>query len=336
MDFVSIHGYAPDGVNSAGADPTSWNWWADGWTASPAAGVPANVKGFLGYGKKSWMTETSGENTAWLSPASGYPNAGAFSLAVKLHQALTTGRQSGWAYWQFTDGNPVGTQTLTDATARATSPKYVAVKHFFSAVRPGAVRVSATVNSSASPTLLASSYVHDADYSLAVVLVNPTGSTVSTTVQVPSYPRGLASFQCAVSSDGSYWQTSRVTVNDGQAVVAVPGYGVATLYGVGLNPDASSAVGVPTVSRGTDGRCQIVFHRDAARLELSFVVEASNELTTGAWTSLATSTAGAPFDAAGGATVSETGTESVKTVTVTDSPSSVLNPRRFLRVRVSE
>ncbi len=218
LDFCSVHGYAANGVSSAGADPQGWDWWAHGWTASPAAGVPANVPGFLGYGKKSWMTETSGEDPAWLSPASGFPSAGAFGVALKLHQALTAGQQSGWAYWQLTNGSAVGTQTLTDATALATSPKYVAAKHFFAAVRPGAVRVNATVSTPATAALLASGYVHDANHSLTLVLVNPAPTAVTATVQVPAYPPALSSFQANVSSEGSYWQGSRLPVKDGQAV----------------------------------------------------------------------------------------------------------------------
>ena len=59
-DFFCVHGYDSDGVAAASATPTQWLWWANGWTASPAAGIPANVAGFAAYGKKSWMTETSG------------------------------------------------------------------------------------------------------------------------------------------------------------------------------------------------------------------------------------------------------------------------------------
>ncbi len=335
LSFMSIHGYAPDGVSSAGADPASWNWWANGWAASPAAGVPANVQGFAGYGKKSWMTETSGEDTAWLSPASGFPNAGAFSIALKLHQALTVGRESGWAYWQFTDGNAVGTQTLTDATALATSPKYVAAKHFFACVRPGAVRVNAAVSTTASAALLASAYVQDTDYSLALVLVNPAAEAVNATVAVPEYPQGLSSFQSYTSSDGSYWQNAKVGVNNGQAAVSVPGYGVVTLYGIGLNGDASSAVGVPTESVGADGRLQIVFRRDASRGELTYTVEGCSDLAAGAWSALATSAGGAAFVPVGGATVSEAGDGNVKTVTVRDAAQPG-GGRRFLRVRVME
>ena len=126
LDFFCIHGYAPDGVSAAGAEPQSWRWWADGWSTSPAAGLPASVHGFTSYGKKSWMTETSGEVPAWLAPASGFPNQGAFSIALKIHQALTVGRQSAWVYWQLIDGSSVGDQTLTDratgAARRSTWP----------------------------------------------------------------------------------------------------------------------------------------------------------------------------------------------------------------------
>lgn len=83
LSFFCIHGYASDGVTAAGATPTQWNWWLDGWTTSPAAGIPANAKGTAAYGKKSWMTETSGEAAAWLSPGSGFPNQGAWSIALR-------------------------------------------------------------------------------------------------------------------------------------------------------------------------------------------------------------------------------------------------------------
>ncbi len=116
----------------------------------------------------------------------------------------------------------------------------------------------------------------------------------------------------------------------------MPGYGVATLYGVGLNADASSAVGLPSVSLGGDGRLQMVFTRDSQRDELSYVVEASDTLgaNNGDWTALATSTGGTPFMTLGGATVTESGSDAVKTVTVLDAPGDG-GKARFLRVRVT-
>ena len=92
--FFCIHGYDSDGVQAAGATPTQWNWWVNGWGASPAAGIPANVAGFASYGKKSWMTETSGEDPAWLNPATGFPGDGAWSIALRIQQALIAGQES--------------------------------------------------------------------------------------------------------------------------------------------------------------------------------------------------------------------------------------------------
>jgi O-glycosyl hydrolase len=231
LGFFSIHGYAPDGVSAAGADPKSWGWWVNGWTTAPNAGLPNAVSGFLGYQKKSWMTETSGESADWLVPATGFPKDGAFSIALKIHQALTAGRQSGWAYWQMTDGSPVGASTLTDATAKSTAPKYVAAKHFFRYVRPGAVAVKATVTGST--TLGASAYVNDAGGTLTIVLVNADPADANVVVAVPESPASITAFEAYSSKKDSYWQKSSVSVASGNANVKVPGYGVVTLYGAG-------------------------------------------------------------------------------------------------------
>lgn len=227
--FFCIHGYASDGVNAANANPTSWDWWANGWTTSPTAGIPANIHGYSFYGKKSWMTETSGENPAWLAPGSGYPNAGAWSLALRIHQALTAGRQSAWVYWQMTDGNAVGAQTLTSSALQTNSAKYVAAKHFFRYIRPGSVVVDATVGGSTN--LLASAYLDETNRTLTVVLLNSSSNGLTATLNVPSTPK-IQSFRVFTSSNSNLWQSSVTTITNGATTVSVPGYGVVTLYGV--------------------------------------------------------------------------------------------------------
>ncbi|HEY3449804.1 MAG TPA: hypothetical protein VGK67_25845 [Myxococcales bacterium] len=249
----NIHGYAPDGMSSAGSDPKQWDWWAHGWTSAPAAGLPATVKGFTDYGKASWMTETSGEKTAWLSPATGFPKDGGFSIALKIHQALTTGRQSAWIYWQLTDGKGVAEQTLTDANARAGSPKFVAAKHFFKAVRPGAVRVGAAV--SGATDLYASAFVDDATGGLSIVLINGSASSrqASLALSLPaaSAPASLAAH---TSSDGALWQASTISVSAGAATVPVPAWGVVTLTGeTAANPPDAGTPPAP-VDAGSSAR----------------------------------------------------------------------------------
>ncbi len=229
--FFCIHGYASDGASAANATPTLWDWWANGWTSSPTPGIPANVRGFTFYNKKSWMTETSGEAPDWLWPTNDYPSGGAWGLALRLHQALTTGQQSAWIYWQLTDGTPVGNYTLTSSSQLTNSPKFVAARHFFRFIRPDAVRVNATV--SGSTNLLASAYLHETNRSLTVILLNSSSAPIVANLTVPNQPNGLGgAFRAFSSSAAGFWQGSSVPITNQTATVSVPGYGVVTLYAV--------------------------------------------------------------------------------------------------------
>jgi O-glycosyl hydrolase len=229
--FFCIHDYDADSVEAADPTPaTHWNWWVNGWETSLAPGIPANVHGFTYYGKKSWQTEHSGDDPAWLNPSSGFPGNGAWSLALRIQQALTVGQESAWAYWQMTDGNPVDINTLTDATTLQNSPKYVAAKHFFRYIRPNSICVNATVTGSTA--LTASAFLHPTNGTMTVVLINSSSSPVQAVVNSPSEPAGIPFWQTFTSSSGSYWQVSTTPITNGSANVSIPGYGVVTLYGV--------------------------------------------------------------------------------------------------------
>ncbi len=241
LDFFCIHGYANDGVSSSGANPTAWDWWRSGWQASPAPGIPANVQGFSAFGKKSWMTETSGENAAWLSPANGFPNNGGWSIALKIHQALTNGRESAWLYWTFTESGDNGEVTnfaLSNQAAGATAPKYVAAKHFFKFIRPDAVRVNANV--AGSSPLLASAYVHDENGTVTLVLINTASTARTATIQLTGDAALPVSFDSYTSSNGNYWQSGTVSVSGNSFDLTVPGYGVTTLHGSGFTSATQS------------------------------------------------------------------------------------------------
>ena len=199
--------------------------WARGWSQAPAQGLPAAVKGFTDFKKKSWMTETSGESTPWLYPTSAlvpigngsniggngsiFPSQGAWSIALKIQQALTTGQQSAWLYWTFASpsGKMVDAFHLTDDKLLDQSPKCesdcatitrdssihlvaavtaaalaraaaaaavvaidVAAKHFYRYIRPNAVAHATSIGGPA--TLLASSFLHPTHRTITVVLVN--------------------------------------------------------------------------------------------------------------------------------------------------------------------
>lgn len=149
---------------------------------------------------------------------------------MRIHQALTVGQQSAWVYWQLTDGNPVGAQTLTSSTVTSSSPKYVAAKHFFRYIRPGSVRVNASV--SGTTNVLASAYLHETNGTLTVVLINISSNAQPANLSIPSPPAGISSLRAFTSSNGNLWQASTIPVTGGAAAISVPGYGVMTLYAV--------------------------------------------------------------------------------------------------------
>ena len=228
LDFFCIHGYAPDGVSAQGSDPIQWKWWANGWEESPAPGIPANIQGFTAFGKKSWMTETSGEQHDWLYPTNDYPNNGGWSIAVKIHQALTSGRQSAWLYWTFTEAEDSGatsTYALTTQALGNLAPKYNAFKHFSKYIRPGAHRIEAV--SSDENEILVSAYLHEDDATLTIVLINTTAEEKDVMVQIQDVDVS-GEFQSFTSMDNSYWQASTLQNGD-DSLVKIPGFGVVTL-----------------------------------------------------------------------------------------------------------
>jgi O-glycosyl hydrolase len=228
LAFFVIHGYAPDGISAPGATPQQWLWWRNGWSASPAAGIPANVAGFASYGRKSWMTETSGENPAWLAPATGFPSGGGFGVALRIHQALTAGQQSAYVYWQLADGGSVGDQTLTDDTLLASSPKYVALKHYARFVRPKSVRVESTVGGST--TLLASAYLRPRTGMLTIVLLNESASPQMVNLTLPPNTRLGRSYDMVTSSSVNLWQVAALPGSGSTSAFTMPGYSVVTIY----------------------------------------------------------------------------------------------------------
>ena len=224
LALFCVHGYAADGVTGTGADPKSWRMWAHGWKESPERGLPSAVRGFASYGKKSWLTETSGEPSIWAPASEGTLADSALGLAVKIHQALTAGEESAWVYWQLLDDDPVNANTLTDRTLRARAPKYTAAKHFFRFIRPGAVRIDARTGEPG--PLLASAYLHEAQRTLTVVLVQPGKSAQA--VQVAGLT-GARSVEAYGSRAGQLWHAQPAALKGDVVALELPAESIVTL-----------------------------------------------------------------------------------------------------------
>jgi len=226
LDIYAIHGYASDGISTTGLGLSKvWPWVRHGWTTAPNPSVPAPVKGFQDYGKRCWMTETSGEGTAWQDPSNGFPSKGAFGIVLKIMQALDQGEQNAWLYWQLADGDTVNEGTLTGKTEGANSAKYVAAKHFFRDIRPGAVMLETRV---AAP-LDACVALHEKDRTLTLVVANSSSDNQSLRIALPPEMKSIRQFQQHTSSNGALWKESTLAVDNGAAQITLPGYSVTTL-----------------------------------------------------------------------------------------------------------
>ena len=104
-------------------------------------------------------------------------------------------------------------------------------------------------------------------------------------------------------------------------------------YAFARDPHTGAGGALPTVSRtGAGGRLRFAFTRDPSRVDLTYIVDASNDLAV--WIPIAISAGGAATASIGGASsVSETGLL-LKAVTVEDLQSPLAMPDRFLRLRV--
>lgn len=106
-------------------------------------------------------------------------------------------------------------------------------------------------------------------------------------------------------------------------------------YALASNPNTATPGAAPQVDVA-DGRLTITFTRNAAATDATLSVLGSDN-PSGPWTELARSTAGAAFTAvAGGVTVTETGTDTARSVQVSDlySAGDPAHPTRFLRLSV--
>jgi O-glycosyl hydrolase len=177
------------------------------------------------------MTETSGEKSTWLEPSSGFPGNGAWSVALKIQQALTAGQESAYLYWQFAEPAAADTsiECLTRQQETTQEPKYVAFKHFSKFIRPGAIAVGVTVDHG--NNLAASAYIHPKDRTLTLVLVNKSPDAETAAITLPDDFSNIRSFDMVTSCDRHLWQESDLPPSNQALHLSVPGYGVVTLQG---------------------------------------------------------------------------------------------------------
>ncbi len=100
-------------------------------------------------------------------------------------------------------------------------------------------------------------------------------------------------------------------------------------YALGTDP-LTATPNLPTITRVAN-YLTLTFPRTPAATDITFLVEARNDLLTGTWAPVATSTLPATWTPVAPATASET----AGTATITDGADMLVIPRRFLRLKIT-
>jgi hypothetical protein len=119
---------------------------------------------------------------------------------------------------------------------------------------------------------------------MTVVLINNSSIPVSSTLNVPTQPTGLVSWQQYTSSDASYWQSATLTITNGASNVTVPGYGIVTLYGTGSPGLRSSISPGPRIDLSWPGGSEGFQLQTKTSLDAQVPwIPLSNALATNGW-----------------------------------------------------
>ncbi|HLF35527.1 MAG TPA: hypothetical protein VI583_14885, partial [Cyclobacteriaceae bacterium] len=195
-DIFAIHNYDADGINVGGAGAREWEeFYRLANSVHPA--------------KQLWMTETSGHANNW---------EGAMLLAANIYNALYYGNLNAWCWWAFADNK--SSEVFGILIDGKPTGRYIASKHYYKYVRPGAVRIKATTGD---PNLLALAFRDSGENPWVSILINKAKETKE--VRLPSF-RKLDRPEVYLSSDSVSWVLQRLKP---KLTVGMPASSIATV-----------------------------------------------------------------------------------------------------------
>lgn len=281
---------------------------------------------------------TAGTDTLTSAFVGNNPN-GTWSLYVVDDAQLDVGSfAGGWEIAFTTGGNDcVSTQAPTITNGPPPSPVVVGTPYSFSFVASGNPPPTFSFTGTlppglglSAPGVLSGIATSGGTGSFPGIIVSATNGVAPTAMQT----FGLAT----VTNAQNYMASFGLTGSNAVLTFDYDGDGIANLleYGLGLDPTVAGLNGLPVVTlkdySGTK-YLSMTFHRSALATDLTYIVQASSDLTN--WTNLGSSSAGAVTSGTG--FVAETGAAPTFNVEVRDTipydPNSMT--KRFIRLKIT-
>ncbi|MBD3242103.1 MAG: hypothetical protein GF331_16045 [Chitinivibrionales bacterium] len=225
LDVLATHGYELDGVTPGSPSVQDWQ---------RSTSLAQAFKGVL------WQTETGGGPT--------WPEA--FELGQRIHQALRYGRISAWMHWSLssresTQPNQHHLINNLDRVSTVLHQGYVTAA-FARHIRPGAVQVGSSSGNDSLVQIVA--FVHPADRTLSVVLLNQSEATQSAALSGDGIPATFERFLTSESEANSRQGTVSASS------VPLPARSITTL----VADDFGAPIGLGSMRRPVPGRRGVV------------------------------------------------------------------------------
>ena len=178
------------------------------------------------YGKQVWQTEASSQSQTY----DGTIGDGLY-WARRVHKYLTVANVNAWNWWFLSDGRDYGNGTdnsaLTDINLNYAKRAYVAGQ-WSKFVRPGWHRIGVTTYFN---SLLITAFKDPESRSFAIVVVNPSGGSVSQTFVLSGFSTN--SITPWITSAGlSLSSQPRILVNGKRFTYTLPESSVTTFSGI--------------------------------------------------------------------------------------------------------
>jgi glucuronoarabinoxylan endo-1,4-beta-xylanase len=200
-------------------------------------GQPA-ISAFFNNGGHLWASEVDASETTYNSAMTG--TDGGLVLAQAIHSYLTAQNVSGFEWWElayYSDITPPNAG-YTDSNFNPSSRYYV-VGNWSKFVRPGWVRIDATVNPVSGVYVTAFKAPDNSAY--AIVAVNENGSSVDLAVSLDGFP-SVASVTPTVTSESfNLTDQADVSVSGTAFSYSLPATSVVTFHGAPSSSSSSSS-----------------------------------------------------------------------------------------------
>ncbi|HEX8546297.1 MAG TPA: T9SS type A sorting domain-containing protein [Cytophagaceae bacterium] len=238
-DFAAVHAYNANGTIAGSANIALW----DGMYRSATRYRPIQF----------WQTETSGYyKVSELKDAEGKlirePKilwGGGMNLATTMYVGLKYGKLSAWLYWSIGNSSNLndGYQFFYNDQPNV---NYIASKHFYRYIRPGAVQIDSKVSDL---DVLPVAFQHDEKETMSMVIINQ-DSVNSKSIKL-TFPAGTlppASFKRYVSQSASLMDPMPTEKNVDKGTVSstetisLPPNSITTLVGLGSKPVITETV----------------------------------------------------------------------------------------------